>query len=421
MNVFCPVSHFLSGKFPLTFCKFKVKEKRDFKRLCFKFKEQLGVRFCSPAKRIKEHLEFYFTGIQGELKKKKIKNLNDFIKKENNDFFDGVDYSKKFNFKVYSKVLYLYLIYFSMYKEYGFTINYFGKITLQNFNKNYFKKNRYLKYEEEPFDQLKCDFIYFDTTGYKKINLENEEKNIVLLRELPFYIEDFFKKNEKEVSQEIIYMFSFLFLYHLVDYEFLLSMNKLNLKQEQFFIKQDFFNIYYCIFRYILDRNKKDYLKKYTVNETIMDLYKEDNINYDMYYIFKHFLDYKEIEELLKSNGIDNSFYDDLKKKYDIELFEEFYENYSYNIYISDIIEILNNKDKKIIPNLIDTIRSEKIIYLVNKKFLTYYGNFFNIINFSDLKDPEKKPISNAKKLKDLKYYTIFYEDEDEDEYPPLL
>ena len=152
-----------------------------------------------------------------------------------------------------------------------------------------------------------------------------------------------------------------------------------------------------------------------------MDLYKEDNINYDIYYIFKDFSDYKEIEELLKSNGIDNSSYDDLKKKYDIELFEEYNEYYSYNIYIGDIIEILNNKDKKIIPNLIDTLRLEKIIYLVNKKFTICYRKFFYIINFSDLKDPEKKPIFNAKKLKDLKFIIISYEDEDEDEYPPLV
>ena len=68
-----PFSKFCSGKLPFTFCKFKVKEKRDFKRLCFKFKEQLGVRFCSPAKRIKEDLEFYFNAIQGELKNKKNK------------------------------------------------------------------------------------------------------------------------------------------------------------------------------------------------------------------------------------------------------------------------------------------------------------------------------------------------------------
>ena len=153
----------------------------------------------------------------------------------------------------------MYLIYFSLYKEYGFTINYFGKITLQNIKNKEKIENCYLIYEEEPIDQLECDFIYFDTTGYKKINLENEEKNIILLRELPFYIEDLFKKREKEVSQEIIYMFSFLFLYHLIDYEFLLSVNKLNLKQEQFFIKQEFDIFYSCIFRYIFERNNKDY------------------------------------------------------------------------------------------------------------------------------------------------------------------
>ena len=186
-----PFYEFRTRKYPLTFCKYKIKEKRDFKRLCFKFKEELGVRFCSPAKRIKEFMEYYISCIQGELRSKKIKSLYDFIKKEN-DFFEGENYSKKFNFKVYLKVLNWYLVYLSLYKEYGFTIDYFGKIVLQNIDTNRKVKDCYLKYEENPRKQINCDYIYFDTTLYKKINLDKEEQKIIILREIPFYIENFF-------------------------------------------------------------------------------------------------------------------------------------------------------------------------------------------------------------------------------------
>ena len=255
-----------SGKHKLTFCRYKVKEKKDFQKICFKFKEQLGLRICSPAKMIKMYLKDYVTVIKSELKKKKIRNLYDFILKEDNDFFEGEDYSDVFNHNFYSKVLNLYLVYFSLYKEYGFIIDNFGKNILQNIEKEFKINNCYLEYEDQPNDQLNCDYIYFDTTGYEKIKLEKEEQNIILLREIPFYIEDFFK--EKEVSQEIIYMISFLYLYNLIDYEFILSDNKVRFKGEFFKIS----DLCKKIFRYILERNKRDCLKKYTVNEKIMNI-----------------------------------------------------------------------------------------------------------------------------------------------------
>ena len=237
---------------PYQFTRYKVKN--DYK--------SLGLKYCSPAKIIKKYIKDFFDAIQGELKKKKLRNLEDFVRKTKDDFFEGCDYSCVFNPRAYSEVLNLYLFYFSLYKKYGFSKDYFDKVIIKNGGK--------------PIKCLDFNFNYFYTREFPKIKLENEEKNIILLRELPFFLEDFFKEEEKQVSPEIIYMFSFLYLYHLIDYEFLLSTNELNLEQKKLFIKKKYYN---HIFHYILERNDKDCLKKYTVNEKIMEIFKENDNN----------------------------------------------------------------------------------------------------------------------------------------------
>ena len=362
----------------------RVKEKNDYKRL--------GIKYCSPAKIIKKYIKDIFDAIQGELKKKKLRNLEDFVKKTKDDFFEGCDYSCIFNSRAYSEVLNLYLFYFSLYKKYGFSKDYFDKVIIKNGGK--------------PINCLDFYFNYFYTKEFPKIELENNDKNIILLRELPFFLEDYFKKKEKQVSIEIIYMFSFLYLYHLIDYEFLLSTNEFNLEQKKLFIKP---KLYSYIFNYILERNHKDCLKKYTVNEKIMKLLEENDdhitkfpFNCFLLPFFSYLLDYKNVEEVMKK-GFDDFSYD----KY-LE---------SNNGLFDGISNFINNKSGETPKVTSIQLRKELTLKILTEKIVYLVGgimslNFFKDTNFSALEYQEnnvKSVLKKFKKLKDLLKFSLLY------------
>ena len=202
------------GMIPFVYNREITKDKRYYK--------MLGNRFCSPAKIIKRYLKRIFESVYGELEKERFKFLYDL--RHIDIFFDTTDYNCIFNPVVYSEVLDLYLIYLTLYKKYGFTKDYLDRVILKDTN---------------PKTNSKPKFNYFDTSGVKwkkRIRLPSSDQNIIFLREIPFFIEDFFRgRLKKRVSQEVVYMFSLFYLYFLVDYEFLLSNNETIFGQEILF------------------------------------------------------------------------------------------------------------------------------------------------------------------------------------------
>ena len=207
---------------------------------------------------------------------------------------------------------------------------------------------------------------------------------------------------KKKLTKKL-FMFSFFFLYYLIDYEYLLSLNELSLEQEQLFL-EGYFEICRDIFEFIIERNSRKCLKKYAVNEKIINIFKENDLNYLSNYFFLRILDREEIEELLKSNGIENSSYNDLKRKYnDDTLFEK---EYDYSCYLNQVDIILSNKDRKIIRNLIEKLKLEKIIYLLANRSL--FDLFSSSLLFFPLNSEKKIKV---KRLKNLRFF--FFDRED--------
>ena len=322
-----------NGMIPFVYNRDITKDKKYYK--------MLGNRFCSPAKIIKRYLKRIFESVYGELTRKNFKELSDL---ENIDIFlEGNDFKCIFNSVVYSEVLDLYLVYLSLYKKYGFTKDYLDKVILKDTN---------------PKTNSKPKFNYFDSSGVKwkkRIKLSPTDRNIILLREIPFFIEDFFEEVlDKRLSQEIIYMFSFFYLYFLVDYEFMLSNNEKTFGQEGLFKETQIFKKF---FEYIIQRNSKDCLKKYTINEEIISLLKtksfllpflKDN--------YLDFVDYAMAKEVFKKYNITNF---DYKKIEELGLV-----SFIYGIVEEKFGELSGIVDK-ILSDFLVFMEKEKIVYLI--------------------------------------------------------
>ena len=331
--------------------------------------KMLGNRFCSPAKIIKRYLKRIFESVYGELEKKRIKKILDL--RDLDIFIDTNDFDCIFNPVVYSEVLDLYLIYLTLYKKYGFTKDYIDRVILKDTNR---KTNS------------KPKFNYFDSSGVKwkkRIRLSSSDQNILLLREIPFFIEDFFRGFlEKRVSQEVVYMFSFFYLYFLVDYEFMLSNNELISGQEGLFKET---KILRSFFRYILLRSKKKYLEKYLRNEEVIKVLK-DNLRIPS--IDGSYMDFEDklvLKKIFKNYNID---FIDFDKLEEMELFE--FVNY---VVEEKFVEIDENEED-LIDNIIEDFKEfkekEQIIYLTfakkkrKSRFLPIFPKFWNV-NFNIL------------------------------------
>ena len=378
-----------NGMIPFVYNRDITKDKKYYK--------MLGNRFCSPAKIIKRYLKRIFESVYGELKKKRIKNPGDL--EEIDIFFDNSDFKCIFNPVVYSEVLDLYLVYLSLYKKYGFTKDYLDRVILKDTNR---KTNS------------KPKFNYFDTSGVKwkkRIKLSPEDRNIVLLREIPFFIEDFFREEiENPVSQEVVYMFSFFYLYCLVDYEFLLSTNETILGQKSLFEDTNCL-IFKYFFDYILEKNNKDCLKKYVVNEEIMPLLKTKLFFLIPFFYNKIYLDFVDqnmVKEVFKKYNIENFNYN---KKLELglvrfvkETFEEKFGEFK--------LEILN----KVLIDFLVFIDLEKIVDLIYTKdrsfkflsFMCTYDKFegFGKYRFSCLRDRDNQ--LKKRRLQDIKFSRLF-------------
>ena len=372
------------GMIPFVYNREITKDERYYK--------MLGNRFCSPAKIIKRYLKRIFESIYGELEKKRFKFLNDL--RDIDIFFVITDYNCIFNPVVYSEVLDLYLIYLTLYKKYGFTKDYLDKVILKDTN---------LKTNSKP------KFNYFDTSGVKwkkRIRLPLSDQNIMFLREIPFFIEDFFRvRLKKIVSQEVVYMFSLFYLYFLVDYEFLLSNNEKIFGQEILFKENLLFK---CFFDYILEKNHKDYLKKYTVNEEIMSiLLKKEGKPFLGRGDVLDYVDYNMTKEVFEKNNIKNF---DKKKMGEKDLL----------LFIDDCVkENFENPRKKICKKIyedfVDIIKEEKIFCLINNATrdfdlfgLTPYSKFGGLgyQRFSRLRDQDNK--HKKRRFQDIKFSRLY-------------
>ena len=378
-----------NGMIPFVYNRDITKDKKYYK--------MLGNRFCSPAKIIKRYLKRIFESVYGELKKKRIKNPGDL--EEIDIFFDNSDFKCIFNPVVYSEVLDLYLVYLSLYKKYGFTKDYLDRVILKDTNR---KTNS------------KPKFNYFDTSGVKwkkRIKLSPEDRNIVLLREIPFFIEDFFREEiENPVSQEVVYMFSFFYLYCLVDYEFLLSTNETILGQKSLFEDTNCL-IFKYFFDYILEKNNKDCLKKYVVNEEIMPLLKTKLFFLIPFFYNKIYLDFVDqnmVKEVFKKYNIENFNYNKKSElglvRFVKETFEEKFGEFT--------LEILN----KVLIDFLVFIDLEKIVDLIYTKdrsfkflsFMCTYDKFegFGKYRFSCLRDRDNQ--LKKRRLQDIKFSRLF-------------
>ena len=324
-----------NGMIPFVYNRDITKDKKYYK--------MIGNRFCSPAKIIKRYLKRIFESVYGELKNNKYKELNDL--EEIDIFFDSSDYNCIFNPVVYSEVLDLYLVYLSLYKKYGFTKEYLDKVILK----------------DTDYKNSKPKFNYFDSSGVKwkkRIKLSPTDRNIILLREIPFFIEDFFiEALENPLSQEIVYMFSFFYLYCLVDYEFMLSNNETISGQESLF-KDSQNLIFKNFFDYIIEKNHKDCLKKYTINEEIMSLLRTELFFLEPVLsenIYLDFVDYNMVEEVFKKYNITNFKYN---KKSELGFVSFIYETVKEKF--GELSEIVD----KILRDFLVFIDSEKIVYL---------------------------------------------------------
>ena len=377
------------GMKPFVYNREITKDKRYYK--------MLGNRFCSPAKIIKRYLKRIFESVYGELKRKRINNLGDL--EEIVIFFVNSDFKCIFNPVVYSEVLDLYLVYLSLYKKYGFTKDYLDRVILKDTNR---KTNS------------KPKFNYFDTSGVKwkkRIKLSPEDRNIVLLREIPFFIEDFFREViENPVSQEVVYMFSFFYLYCLVDYEFMLSNNETISGQKSLFEDKNCL-IFKYIFDYIIEKNNKDCLKRYVVNEEIIPFLK-NKIFFEIPFIYKNiyldFVDQNMVKKVFKKYNIDNFDYNKIMELglvcYVNEIVEEKFGELKY--------EIVN----KILRDFLVFIDLEKIVDLTYSKkrsfdflsFLCTYDNFvgFGRYRFLCLRDRDNQ--LKKRRLQDIKFSRLF-------------
>ena len=349
----------------------------------------LGNRFCSPAKIIKRYLKRIFETVYGELEKKRFKNLNDL--RDIDIFFDINDYNCIFNPVVYSEVLDLYLVYLSLYKKYGFTKDYLDRVILKDTN---------LKTNSKP------KFNYFDSSGVKwkkRIRLLPSDQNIILLREIPFFIEDFFRvRYKKIVSQEVVYMFSLFYLYFLVDYEFLLSNNETIFGQEILFKENLLFQYF---FDYILEKNHKDYFKKYTVNEEIMCILKKVGVPFLGVGNVSDYVDYNMVKEVFEKNNIKN--FDKKMVKNNLLLF------------IDDCLKenFENPKNEictKIYEDFVDKIEEEKIFCLINDLIRQidcfglnpYKFGGLGYYRFSRLRDRDNK--HKKRRFQDIKFSRLY-------------
>ena len=348
-----------NGMIPFVYNRDITKEKEYYK--------MIGNRFCSPAKIIKRYLKRIFESVYGELKNNKYKELNDL--EEIDIFFDSSDYNCIFNPVVYSEVLDLYLVYLSLYKKYGFTKEYLDKVILK----------------DTDYKNSKPKFNYFDSSGVKwkkRIKLSPTDRNIMLLREIPFFIEDFFiEALENPLRQEIVYMFSFFYLYYLVDYEFMLSNNETISGQESLFKDSEI--LIFNFFNYILKKNHKDCLKKYTVNEEIMSLLRTELFFLGPVlseFIYLDFVDYNMVEEVFKKYNITNFKYNNkMEFGFVSFIYETVRENFGK---LSEIVD-------KILRDFLVFIDSEKIVYLTYSKhrYCDFMG-LAGILGFMDYMGP---------------------------------
>ena len=373
------------GMIPFVYNREITKDKRYYK--------MVGNRFCSPAKIIKRYLKRIFESVYGELEKKRFKFLNDL--RHVDIFFDTTDYNCIFNPVVYSEVLDLYLIYLTLYKKYGFTKDYLDRVILKDTN---FKTNS------------KPKFNYFDSSGVKwkkRIRLSSSDQNIVLLREIPFFIEDFFRgRFKKRVSKEVVYMFSLFYLYFLVDYEFLLSNNETIFGQEILFRDEENLLFKY-FFDYILEKNHKDYLKKYTVNEEIMDIIETANQPYLGKEGVMDYLDYNMVKEVFEKNNIKNFDYKKIDGKNLLTFINDcFKENFGYLHYV---------KCFKIYEDFVDFVENDKIFYLTNDELkhfdpldLASCCKFWGLgeYRFSSLRDWDNK--LKKRRFQDIKLSRLY-------------
>ena len=376
-------SRLQKGMIPFVYNREITKDERYYK--------MLGNRFCSPAKIIKRYLKRIFECIYGELEKKRFKFLNDL--RDIDIFFDTNDYNCIFNPLVYSEVLDLYLVYLTLYKKYGFTKDYLDRVILKDTN---------LKTNSKP------KFNYFDTSGdkwKKRIRLPLSDQNIILLREIPFFIEDFFRvRYKKIVSQEVVYMFSLFYLYFVVDYEFLLSNNETIFGQEILFKENLLFQYF---FDYILEKNHKDYLKKYTVNEEIMCILKKVGKPFLGIGNVSDYVDYNMVKEVFEKNNIKNFDYKKMVKN-------------NLLLFIDDCLKenFENPKNEictKIYEDFVDIIEEEKIFCLINDliRQLDFFGltprykfGGLGYYRFSRLRDRDNK--LKKRRFQDIKISRLY-------------
>ena len=201
-------------------------------------------------------------------------------------------------------------------------------------------------------------------------------------------------------------MFSLFYLYFLVDYEFLLSNNEKIFGQEILFKDKENL-IFKYFFDYILERNNKYYLKKYTVNEEIMDIIEtvlEPYLGIDG---VLDYVDYNMAKEIFKKNNINNFNY---KKMAEIDLL----------VFINDCVEekfghLEYEIRTKIYRDFVDFVEKEKIFYLTNDELrhfdpldLASCYKFwdFGDYRFSRLRDQDNQ--LKKRRFQDIKFSRLF-------------
>ena len=343
---------------PFRFNRKVTENKRYYELLC--------VKYCSPAKIIKKYLKRIFECVYSQLEKNKIQRMIDLKRIE----FFLEDYDCIFNPVVYSEVLNLYLVYLSLYKKKGFTKDYLEQVILKDTN---------------PGTHLKPKFNFFDSRDErwrKRIKLSSEDIDIILLREIPFFIEDYFKELKNPLSQKIIYMFSFFYLYFLVDYEFMLSTNETIVGQEGLFKET---KILRSFFRYIFLRSDKKYLEKYLRNEEAIKVLKDNLV---ISFIYGGYLDFEDklvLKRIFRKYNIG---------KYDLDKLKEEY----LDDFVNDVIEEIEEFDGDIECKVYDIINDfkefkekEQIIYLTfaqKKRIPLILRNILNMSVPSSISSP---------------------------------
>ena len=334
---------------PFRFNRKVTENKRYYELLC--------IKYCSPAKIIKNYLKCIFECVYSELEKNEIQRMIDLYKIEVS--LEGYDCI--FNPVVYSEVLNLYLVYLSLYKKKGFTKDYLEQVILRDTN---------------PGTHLKPIFNFFDSRDErwrKRIKLSSEDRDIILLREIPFFIEDYFKELKNPLSQKIIYMFSFFYLYFLVDYEFMLSTNETIVGQEGLFKET---KILRSFFRYIFLRSDKKYLEKYLRNEEAIKVLKDNLV---ISFIYGGYLDFKDklvLKRIFRKYNIG---------KYDLDKLEEEYLDDFVDDVVSEIEEIeeVGGIVYDIIKDFKEFKEKQQIIYLTfaqKKRLPLILRNILNMI-----------------------------------------